>query len=99
MHCFRSNEPNDKRAIRNKKSSDRFSSANRPLRIPNTSNEEGGKKKPPGILGNMPVKKVIRTSVSKDREENKDQPVEKDEDMVDEKSSDSNIDPLKVINA
>jgi hypothetical protein len=47
----------------------------------------------------MPVKKVIRTSVSKDREEDKDQQVEKDHEMKSEKSSDSNVDPQKVLNA
>ena len=39
------------------------------MKIPSEKvEEEGAKKKPPGMLGRMPVKQVIRTSISKDRE-------------------------------
>lgn len=50
------------------KDSDRLSSENRKILVPKEKTEEPAKKLPPGILGRMPVKQVIRTTVSRERE-------------------------------
>lgn len=67
---------------RNKQSSERLSSTNRVVRPSGAQPEEGERKRPPGILGRLPVKQVIRTSVSREKELN-------DEDMKSDKSGSS----------
>ena len=52
-----------KRARLPKKSTDRFEESNKIVK-PNPIKDQ--KRKPPGILGKMPVKKVIKTSLSRD---------------------------------
>jgi hypothetical protein len=56
-----------KRPRNNINSSERFNNDNKNAKISEPELNEPGKRKPPGILGRIPVQKAIRTSLSKDR--------------------------------
>lgn len=65
---FSDDKDSNKNVRRNKQSSERLSSTNRVVGTAEAQPNKEERRRPPGFLANLPVKQVIRTSVSREKE-------------------------------